>query len=480
MNPQKPISILIACHSAQSATGIGNTCRSIFRPLVAKYPGKYNLCQLGYFHTGGNEFQIPWPIYPTKIVQTPRGPDLDMNDKYGEQSFHELVDKVKPDIVFGYGDMWHFDHMLNSPLRNSFRMLSYYTIDGQPYYGTLGPDGSTDWGKKLLKTDKLIVLSHFGVKVLKESCPELKDVNIEVRYHPLDMSKHKFLSPEDKIKFKKQVLPPIIADNSFLIGWCGRNQFRKQNYKLWEVLHYMVHGDYIECTKCNRITTKEYNHSTRSTRALGELTMYDRNYDYSHCWHCKSDQIKPGLPQDNTYMWFHMPKSDNFYTPDFHERMWNVGNRCIYTNGLDNIKGIPEQAVYDIMATWDCIFHPSGGEGFNNPLFEAMACGVPAVYSDYASHAEFAQFGGLPVRVTYISEPHIGIQRSIVDTNHAVEQLLKLYRNHELKFKLGLAGRNHVSQFNLDTMAPTWDRVFTDLMKIPLPNSGRKLYSTVI
>lgn len=474
------IKIFIAAHSAETCTGIGNTVRSIFRPLLEKYPGKYEIQQLGYFHPGTREFNIPWPIYPTKVVQSPQGPQLDMNDKYGEISFNELVHKIKPDIVFGYGDMWHFDHMLNSPLRNTYRMVSYYTIDGQPYYGTLAPDGSTDWGKKLLKTDKLIVLSHFGVKTLKESCPELKDIDIEVRYHPLDMSKHKFLSPKDKEEFKKKVLPPIIANNSFIIGWCGRNQFRKQNYKLWEILHYMIFGDYIECKQCNRITVKEFNHSTRKIRALGELTLYDYDYDYSHCWHCKSSNIVPGVPQDNTYMWFHMPKTDNFYTPDFHERMWNVGNKCIYTNGLDQVKGIPEQAVYDIMSTWDCHLYPSGGEGLGNPLIESMASGIPVVYSNYSSHAEMGQFGGLPIRVTYISEPHIGIQRSIVDTNHAVEQLLKLYRDPKLKYDLGLRGRQHVSQYTLDTMAPTWDKVFTEMMRRPLPQAGNKLYSTVI
>lgn len=476
----QPIKILISTHSAQTATGLGATCRNIFKPLLAKYPGKYQVIQLGFFHTGENNFDVPWQIVPTKIIQTPNGPQHDINDKYGEISFHGLVDKVKPDIVFGYGDMWHFDHILNSPLRNSYRMLSYYTIDGTPYYGNLHKDGSTDWGKKLLKTDKLVVLSHFGAEILKESCPELKDVNIDVRYHPIDPSKHKYISPEDKVKFRSQFLSPVIAKDSFIIGWCGRNQFRKQNYKLWETLHYLVYGDYIECNSCKRITLKEYNYATRESQVSSRLTLYTPGYDYSYCWYCNSTDIIPGAPKPNIYLWLHMPKSDNFYSSDFHERMWKVNTNCITTNGIGEVKGLPEQAVFDLFSTWDCMYHPSGGEGFNNPAFEALACGVPVVYSNYASHAEFCQFGGLPVRVTYIPEPIVGIQRSVVDTAHAVEQILKLYREPKLKQHLGLQGRAHVLQYNLDTMAKSWDTIFTELMNKPLPVSGNTLYSTLV
>jgi len=481
---KKPIKILISTHSPQTPTGLGATVRNIFKPLIQHYPGKYDISQLGYFHIPDQQFHmfdIPWPIYHTKINRKPDNSlEHDPADMYGQQSFTEVVSRVKPDIVFGYGDMWHFDHLLNSPLRNSFRLLSYYTIDGQPYYGNLEADGSTEWGKKLTKTDRLVVLSHFGVKSLKESCPELSSTPIDVRYHPLDFKMHKFLSPQDKMKFRKQVFGNNLPDDAFIIGWCGRNQFRKQNYKLWEALHYMVYGDYIECKDCGRVTLKEFNHSTRQTRAVGELTMYDANYDYSECWHCKSKNIVSGKPLNNVFMWFHMSKGENFYSPNFHERMWNVSNRCIWTNGLEGVRGLPDQSVFDTMALWDCMYYPTGGEGFSNPAFEVLACGVPVVYANYSSHAEFCSQGGLPVRVSYIPEPVIGIQRSIVDTGHAIEQLLKLYRDPELKLRLGVSGRSYVSQFTTDTMPMAWDSIFTSMMKQPLPAEGSKIYTTVL
>jgi glycosyltransferase involved in cell wall biosynthesis len=472
------IKILIVTDSAGIHSGLAETTRNIFIPLIRKYPDKYEIHQLGFFHFAPKE-PVPWPVYQTKITQTPQGPQPDMNDKYGEQSFHELVQKVNPDIVFGYGDMWHFDHLLNSPMRNTYRMVAYYTIDGQPYYGHLHADGTTDWGRKLCKTDRLVVLSHFGAKTLKRSCPELKDKHIDVRYHPLDMSRFRPLTLEQKVEGRKAMLPATIDPNGFIIGWMGRNQFRKQNFKLWETMHYLVYGDYIECNSCKRVTVKEWDHSARATRASDELTIYDKGYTYDSCWHCKSTDIVPGKPLDDAYMWFHMPKNDPGYNPDLHERIWNIGNRCIYTSANDG-RGATLKQVAEIQSLWDMMYYPSGGEGFGNPPFETMANAVPIVYSDYSSHAEFCKFGGLPVRVTYQPEIHHGIMRASVDTNHAVEQILKLYRNRELAKILGARGRAYVSQYECSVMAPTWDTLFTQMMASPTPNMGSKLYSTVI
>jgi len=476
----KPIKILIVTDSAVLHSGLAATTRNIFIPLLQQYPGQFDISQLGWFHVPGKE-QVPWPIYHTKVVQTPQGPQLDMNDRYGQLSFNEIVEKVKPDIVFAYSDLWTFDHILTSPLRNTFRLIVYYTIDGQPYYGELLSDGSSTWGKLLAKADEVAVLSTFGEKVLHACCPELKDTEIHVRYHALEMNRFPINSEENRQRIKNMILPPVIAKDCFLVGWIGRNQFRKQNYKLWELSHYMVHGDYIECKNCNKITIKEWNHSTRATMPSDQLTMYDVGYDYSYCWHCLSKNIVPGNPMHNFYMWFHMSKSDPGYHPDTHDRMWKVSDRSIYTSNTNGMVGLSQDEVIALMQSFDVMYYPSGGEGFGNPAFECMAAGTPILFSNYSSHAEFCKFGGLPVRVAnYTPELGHSIMRSSVDTNHAVEQMLKLVRNKDLRKSLGEAGRKHADIYNTRNMAPTWHQLFTNMMKKPLPAEGSKLYTTAI
>ena len=478
----KKIKMLLCTDSAAIHSGLAESLRNIFIPLINMYPEKYEIHQLGFFNFAPKE-QIPWPIYNTRVKQGPRGPEPDMDDKYGEHTFHPLVQKIQPDICFGYGDMWHFNHLLHSPVRNTYRLCVYYTIDGQPYFGHLEKNGETHWGRNLQKADQIVTLSHFGKEALKAGCPELKDSDIKVMYHPLETNRYPVINDEQKLKIKRGLLPAVIAEDSFVIGWLGRNQFRKQNYKLWETLHYLVYGDYIECQDCKRITLKEWNHSSRCSKdpdkypgELNKLTFYDQGYKYDHCWHCKSSNISSGTPIPNLYMWFHMPKNDPGYNPDLHQEMWRVSDRCLYSSDMESAKGISKQDLALLISTWDCMYYPSGGEGFGNPPFEAMAAGVPVVYSDYSSHAEFCRFGGLPVRVTYVPEVHHGIMRSAVDTAHAVEQLLKLYRDKELRKLLGNKGRVHTSQYSLEQMAPVWDSIFTEMMTKPLPMNSDNLY----
>lgn len=474
------IKILLCTDSAGLPSGLAETTRNIFIPLLQKYPNKYHLEQLGFFHFLAKD-PVPWQIHATKLMQTPQGLQPDMNDKYGEISFNEIVRKVQPHIVMGYGDMWHFNHLIASPFRNTYRLLTYYTIDGQPYFGHIHQDNSTDWGKQLTKVDQLVVLSHYGRDVLKRSCKELVDKEILVRYHPLNMSKFPARTPEQKMELRSSIMPPIVAKDSFVMGWMGRNQFRKQNYKLWEFLHYMVFGDYIECRACNRITLKEWDHSARATRDSSELTLYDKGYSYDYCWHCLSKNVIAGQPNDKFYLWLHMPRNDPGYNIELHERIWNVGNRCLYTNAIDANRGISREDVNGILASWDAMYYPSGGEGFSNPCFEAMAAGIPIVFSDYSSHAEFSRFGGLPVRVAnYTPEIHHGINRAAVDTNHAIEQTLKLIRNQGLARQLGDRGRLYASQYDVGHMVDTWDHIFTKMMEKPLPMAGNVMYSTSI
>ncbi len=472
--------ILIVTDSGALSSGLATTTRNIFIPLLQKFQNQFEIIQLGWFHAGGKE-QVPWPIIPTKVAQTPQGPQLDMNDRYGQQSFNEVCEKVKPDIVFAFGDLWCWDFILTSPLRNSFRLIVYYTIDGAPYYGELQQDNQTSWGKLLAKADEIVVKSPFGAKVLSACCPEISDKTIHVRNYAVDINKFPIKTEKLNQELKNKLLPPIIAKDSFLTLWVGRNQFRKQNYKLWELTHYMVHGDYIECKQCNRITTKEWNPSTRDHMALDSLTMYDQGFDYSHCWHCKSNNIVAGKPMNNFFMWLHLSKQDAGYHCDTHDRMWNVTQNSIYTNATNGLSGVPFEEMVALYQAADIMYYPSGGEGFGCPAAECMAAGTPLLYSNYSSHADFCKFGGLPVRVAnYTPELGHSIWRSAVDTSHAIEQALKLVRSKQLRYELGSRGRAHMMRYDLSCMVEPWHQLFTSVAGKPLPNIGKKLYTTTV
>lgn len=67
-----------------------------------------------------------------------------------------------------------------------------------------------------------------------------------------------------------------------------------------------------------------------------------------------------------------------------------------------NIKIIhfPKTDEYlDILKQGDVFVSCARGEGWNLPLIEAMACGVPSIYSNWGAQLEFAEGKGLPVKI---------------------------------------------------------------------------------
>ena len=473
----KQTKILISTHSATLHTGLAETCRIVFKRLLEKYPGLYDIHQLGWFHVGGVE-KVPWPIYPTNFIKEGTKAKIDDSDKYGQRTFESIRHKINPDIVWTNGDLWCFDHILNSPTRNTFRMIAYYTIDGAPYWGpNITFDVGSEWGAKLAHADRIAVLTEWGEKVLHESCPELKNRKIDVIYHPSDIDRFKVLNPEQKKEIRKEMYSPNIPTDSFIFGWVGKNQFRKMNFKMWEVMHYLVHGDYIQCKDCEKITVKEYNHATRKSRDLDTLMMYEKGYDYTSCWYCRSSNITSGIPINDMFLWLHMAREEKFWGPDMHAAMWNIEDRIIFSGGLKGPIGYAPDQLAKLISTWDASLYLSGGEGFGVPAYESLMSGVPVVYTNYSSHADFCQHGGYPVRVTYIPEPGTAIQRSIADTGDAIKQCLRAYNNREELQTLGEQGRAFTMTKSVDSIVDTWHNMFQDLMKQDLSSlKGEKIY----
>jgi glycosyltransferase involved in cell wall biosynthesis len=474
--------ILIVTDSAKIHTGLAETARLVFKRLLERYPDQFEIHQHGWFNFNGVE-EVPWPIYNTHVNHKPDGTqELDPADRYGQRTFEGILEKVKPDIIWTNGDLWCFDHILHSPNRNKFRLITYYTIDGQPYWGGwIKPEQASEWGSKLVKSDRVVVLTEWGKDTLVKSCPELEEEDIDVVYHPTEVSRFTVRDREQKQLVRDSMYNDQIPKDAFILGWVGRNQFRKQNYKMWELMHYMASGEYLTCDDCGKVTRKDYDHAARRSRKVGELLMYDKNYDYSHCWHCNSKNVQEGEPIDDIYLWLHMNKQDPGYGADIHGTMWNVSERCIYTNGLEQSKGLPPQVIADLISSWDCMLYLSGGEGFGIPAFESLMCGVPVIYTNYSSHADFCQHGGIPVRIDYISELAFGIQRAIANTDDAIKKTLWAYNNREALEVLGHKGREFAESKNLDSIVDSWYEIFNEMMeKPPAIIDTERVFSQVI
>lgn len=80
----------------------------------------------------------------------------------------------------------------------------------------------------------------------------------------------------------------------------------------------------------------------------------------------------------------------------------------IQHSGIKIVHHLTKQQYVDLLATADVFVSCARSEGWNLPLIEAMASGLPSIYSDWGAQLEFAKGKGIPVKIT--GEVPAGVQ----------------------------------------------------------------------
>ena len=124
--------ILIVTDSAVLPTGMAEATRLIFGALLDAYPSDYELHQVGLFHCYAVT-QPRWPIYPTAACKGPDGKlRFDPNDKYGQRTAPQQIRKLKPDIVFAFGEPQRVMHLCTPLESRDHSVIAYVNFDGLP------------------------------------------------------------------------------------------------------------------------------------------------------------------------------------------------------------------------------------------------------------------------------------------------------------------------------------------------------------
>ena len=109
----------------------------------------------------------------------------------------------------------------------------------------------------------------------------------------------------------------------------------------------------------------------------------------------KNDKVKLVLSVDNDYAIDGMKSTE--------ERLkhygWDKDPR------LEVVHFVPFNQYLNYLQTGDCLLSCSRSEGWNIPLIEAMACGTPAIYSDFSGQTEFAKGVGWRVNIKGYKPP---------------------------------------------------------------------------
>jgi hypothetical protein len=287
--------ILIVGASPILPTGMAEVIRLIFETLLDRYPGEYELHHLGLFHS--HTVTTPkWPVYPTR-----GGRDKDgqlfflIEDSEGQRTFRELLPKIQPDIVFAHNDPQRVLHLCLEPGQRSYKLILYLNFDGLPF--------PPDHGPLLARSDLIVTMSEFSKRVVLTCLPMVSASKVDYMYSPADVVRFRPVSENEKLELRIRILPKWIPHDAFLVGWIGRNQWRKQVWLLYSVIHHVRAGGYLVCHDCGRVSLPLPKPlPSRRADELDEDTESQGDAQRAVCGHCRSTGIEKAAPFSDVFL----------------------------------------------------------------------------------------------------------------------------------------------------------------------------------
>lgn len=121
-----------------------------------------------------------------------------------------------------------------------------------------------------------------------------------------------------------------------------------------------------------------------------------------------------------------------------------------------------ESEMANLYNAMDVYFTTTCSEGFNLPVLEAQACGVPCIATNYSAHVELIRGHGQLINVADYRPMPNGINWAYVDINDAVEKLQYYYDNRSAVRRDGAAAQKFVSEFYTK---PVVDKLWVELIE---------------
>jgi glycosyltransferase involved in cell wall biosynthesis len=449
--------ILIITDSPVLPTGLAETTRLIFGTLGSKYPDCYDIEQIGLSHCAAVT-HAQWTVHPTAARKDKNGELMLLpEDRYAEQTFARLLPVIKPDVVFNFGDPQNVLHICIPPDKRQFKLVLYLNFDGLPIPASYGPI--------LRHADLLLTKSEFSMQVVANCLPEVCRGKLGYMYSPADTARFAPTGEAVKTKLRRELLPSWIHEDAFILGWVGRNIWRKQVWVLYKVLHYLRKGDYHICLDCGRVSLWDWDPSRHRTLKDDQLVLESRpGYRYNCCGQCGSTEVKAAQPLADLFLWCHMADEPNPPWPlRWLEQQFDVlRDRDVYYTEEYHLKSaLAPDDVPTLYHLWDCLLFLSGGEGFGLPAWEAMCCALPVVFTNYSAHGEFLTRANGGIGVGGILQPERTncIWRMIADIPQVIEAVRKLYLDRQLARQLGRNGRQFAERFSLAQQVEVWHRI---------------------
>jgi glycosyltransferase involved in cell wall biosynthesis len=436
-----PVRILIVTHSPILYTGMAEVIRLVFGGLLAEFPTRYVVHQVGLHHVSA-VVDSPWPVTRTDSHLASNGEVvLAQDDLNGEKTVQRVLGEFNPDIVFAHNDPQNVGFLLKLRKLGKWKLVLYINFDGVPVPREF---------MALMEANRLITLSDFSrAAFLELFCEGKRDIlrqRIGVMYCPADLLRFRPFSLEERAGLREANFPGWIPVDAFVVGWIGRNQWRKQIWAVYEAIGRLRSGCYLVCERCGCVAFNQ-----------------GRPSDGSSCGACT---YVPADPLLDIYLWMHLPtgRGGGDWPLEDLEEIYGAraGRDVYYTQGCSPRSHLAPADMPALYGMWNALLFPSGGEGFGLPAWEAMSSGLPVVYSDYSSHAEFLRRADAGIPATGILQPEAlnCVFRLVPRVEDLVAGVRRLYFDRGLGIRLGCNGRRYAQGFGIGNMAKQWDEIF--------------------
>lgn len=463
----KKLKILLVTDYIALHTGFATVARNI----VERLKDEYEWFQLAWFYNP--TYRNPdVPISEDHIYHTKREP----GDMYGAKSFPKLViDQLKDvDIVWGIGDRWMLNHVVEWNTWKKFYLVVYTPVDSFPL--------PKSWFKTYEQIDALVMYTNWAKSILMQQNRKIGEKCLVIP-HGADTKTFKPLSLEEKKVIRARIDPKLV--DAFIVGNFNRNQPRKGIPEMMEAFSYFI-SPWTTCKNCKRIFYKTI----------------------PACAVCGCKDIVQGPGKSNAYLFLHMVID----SPP--EKGWNIREeggepgglieryglrkRVIYTKGLRIGKGVNNEELNRLVNMCDVTVNPSSAEGFGLTSLDSMSAGVPCLVSNYGGHLDFIKDGGETIAIQSARpQPINNLTWVFVNSHDFAFRLDKLYCNREnliekyridipvdtkcgkeLREAYGQQGRRKVvKDYNWDKVALEWKKIFD---AVPQKRKSKKMFLTRI
>ena len=132
---------------------------------------------------------------------------------------------------------------------------------------------------------------------------------------------------------------------------------------------------------------------------------------------------------------------------------------------LDQTWGTSEETLAELYNCFDIFTHISRGEGFGIPSLEALACGVPVLYTNYSSLPEVVGDAGIPIKVAGLIGTVYGGYEALTDVDDLTEKMITIIEDDHLRKELSRKALRRAKQYTWDQAANIFEDTLLTLVE---------------